>query len=537
MVEYWNPQLIGDIAQRNQANSQVMMHEPCEILETHKIEFGIEIKFEQPRRHILNYRVRVAPSPTGPLHIGTARTTLINYLFKEKYGGRLILRLEDTDPVRSRPEYEQDIIDNLRWLGLDWEEGPDIDGDFGPYRQSERMHMYEPFVRQLIESGHLYPCYCTSEELGAHRRLMQAQGGPLVYSGRCRNLTERERAQLEHEGRKPAWRFQVSETFVEFTDLIHGPQHFDMSLVGDFILVNSDGNVLFLLSNVVDDYTMQLDPVIRGDDHLPNTPRQILIYQALDIPIPQFGHLPLILNPDRTKMSKRQGGTTVQEYREAGFLPEALINYLALLGWTPDETREFFTLDELVSLFDLHSLGQSPSGFDKDRLNWMNGAYIRSLEPGDLAGRLLPFFAKHGLIADPPTNREMMLVHQIAPLVQERLQTLDDVSEWASFFFKDHIEVRPDMFPSNISREDMQRYLQETQYCLEGVEPFVADTISSALNELVSSLHTSKRKLFMTVRVAVSGSIVSPPLYESLEILGRSAVLARLKEAENAFAE
>ena len=476
-------------------------------------------------------RVRVAPSPTGWLHVGTARTTLINYLYARKFDGRLILRLEDTDLARSRPEYEQDIIDNLHWLGLDYDEGPDIGGDLGPYRQSERLGMYEPFVKQLVEDGYLYPCYCTPDELELHRRVVRAQDKPLVYSGRCRNLSKFEKAQLESEGRKPAWRFRVSETIVEFTDLIHGPQRWDMSLVGDFVLVNSKGQVLFLLSNVIDDHTMQLDPVIRGDDHLSNTPRQILIFRALGLPVPQFGHLPLILNPDRTKMSKRQGGTTVREYREEGFLPEALNNYFALLGWTPHETREIFSLDELVDLFDLESLGKSPSCFDKQRLYWMNGEYIRMLEADDLADRFLPFLSRDGLIGDPPTHREKKLVRHFTPLVQERVRTLGEVSESVSFFFEDLIDVKPDMFPKNIPLEDAKRYLAEAQSCLEKTEPFVADRIRMDLDELIAGIGSSKRKFLMSVRVAVTGSSVTPPLYESLEILGRDVVLKRFRSA------
>jgi len=472
-------------------------------------------------------RVRVAPSPTGFLHIGTARTTLVNYLYAKKYGGKLILRLEDTDVERSRPEFERDIIENLHWLGLDWDEGPDIGGDFGPYRQSERRHTYQPFAEQLIQSGHLYPCYCTPEELDAHRQASIAQGKNVIYSGRCRNLTRRERAQFENEGRKPSWRFRVPQTMIEFADLIQGSQKLDMSIVGDFILLDSEKRVLFLLSNVIDDYLMELSPVIRGQDHLSNTPRQILIYQALGVQPPQYGHLPLILNPDRTKMSKRQGGTTVREYKENGFLPEALINYFALLGWTPEDARDIYKLDELIQFFDLKLLGISPSAFDSRRLEWMNGKYIRMSNLDSLAHQLLPFLIKDGLIANPPTDREKDIVRQFTPLIKERLITLGQVSEKVRFFFGEPT-ISLQMFPDNMAVDQIKQYLSVAQAALSAVESFTAKDIETEFLNLITRLNTTKKNFLMTIRVAVTGSRVTPPLFESLEILGRDTIIKRI---------
>jgi glutamyl-tRNA synthetase len=325
----------------------------------------------------------------------------------------------------------------------------------------------------------------------------------------------------------------VPDTVVEFTDLVHGEQVFDMNQVDDFILVDSKANALFLLSNVIDDHTMQLNPVIRGEDHLPNTPRQILIYRALGLPIPEFGHLPLILNPDGTKMSKRSGGTVVQEYRERGFLPEALNNYLALLGWTPAENREIFALDELVELFELERLSDSPSRFDSQKLNWLNNQWIQKLETEDLASRFLPFLSRDGLVGSPPSDREKDLVHQVAPLVQQRVHTLEEVSKWMRPFLEHPSGIRFQMFPDNMSSAEIRQLLAETRRCLTLTEPFDADSIRIDLDQLVTSLGYSKRRLFMCIRIAVTGSRVSPPLYESLEILGRGVVLKRLERAED----
>jgi len=323
-------------------------------------------------------RVRFAPAPTGYLHLGSARAALFNFLFAKGRKGVFILRIEDTDKERSREEYEEDILEGLRWLNLSWDEGPDKGGEFGPYRQSEREDIYKRYAKILLDKEIAYPCYCTEEELRERRREDLKQKKAPKYDGRCRGLSKEERENFEKRGRKPTLRFKVSSQILEVLDLIRSKVVFDTSLIGDFIITRQDGTSSFIFANVLDDALMKVTHVIRGDDHLSNTPRQVLLYQALGLPLPEFAHIPMILAPDRSKLSKRHGAVSVGEYKKKGYLPEALVNYLALLGWSPERsTQEFFSLKELTEQFSLRRVSKSGAIFDFKKLDWMNGCYLR----------------------------------------------------------------------------------------------------------------------------------------------------------------
>src|SRR5215211_1193091 len=342
-------------------------------------------------------RVRIAPSPTGPLHIGTARTALFNYLFARRHGGTYVLRLEDTDVARSSIAYEKDILDGLHWLGLRWDEGPEVAGEaargpYGPYRQMERLPLYAEAADRLRAADMAYPCYCTAEELAAERERLEAAKLPPRYSGRCARLTAEERAAFEADGRKPALRFRVREGVVVIDDIVRGRVEIDVAnLGGDFVIVRADGTPLYHFTVVVDDAAMNISHVIRGEDHLSNTPKHVLLFRALGHELPAFAHLPLILNSDRTKMSKRKSQTAIDDYRAEGFIREALVNYLALLGWSTGSEDEVLSISEIIERFDLKDVNKAGAVFDRERLEWLNGQWIRRLEPDDLEDRLRPF--------------------------------------------------------------------------------------------------------------------------------------------------
>src|SRR3954454_2637130 len=371
-------------------------------------------------------RVRIAPSPTGPLHIGTARTALFNYLFARRTGGKFILRLEDTDAARSSLAFEADILDGLHWLGLAWDEGPDVAGgndrgSFGPYRQMQRLDRYREAADRLLAEDKAYPCYCTAEELEADRRAQEAAREPPRYVGRCGHLTRDERKARETGGRSAAIRFRIEPGIVRFDDLIRGDVEFDAAnLGGDLVIVRADGTPLYHFTVVVDDAAMAISHVIRGEDHLSNTPKHILLFRALGQPEPRFGHLPLILNPDGTKMSKRKSPTAVDDYRAEGFIREGLVNYFALLGWSTGTEEEVLSLDELAARFDLAEVNRGGARFDRDRLEWLNGQWIRRLSTNDLVERLMPFLdraAADGRIDHVPTTEELS---SLLPVIRER---------------------------------------------------------------------------------------------------------------------
>jgi nondiscriminating glutamyl-tRNA synthetase len=491
-------------------------------------------------------RVRIAPSPTGPLHIGTARTALFNYLYARRTGGTFILRMEDTDVARSTVAFEADILENLHWLGIEWGEGPDQAGGddrgpFAPYRQMQRRERYDEAAAGLLARDEAYPCYCTPEELEADRKAQEAAHEAPRYIGRCANLTPEDRAAREAEGRRGAVRFRVPAGKIAWEDLVRGEVEIDTANIGgDFVIVRSDGTPLYHFVVVVDDAAMEMTHIIRGEDHISNTPKHILLFRALGHDVPAFAHLPLILNPDRTKMSKRKSQTAIADYRAQGYLPEAMVNFLGLLGWSTGTEEEIFTLDELAGRFDLEHVHKGGAVFDKDRLEWLNGQWIRKLEPEDLIERLLPFVEADraaGRIDRVPTAEEL---RPLVPIIQERLPTLGAIGELVGFLWLDKVEVDAStLVPKRWDEATTLAGLRAARETVAstGELTFEADELEPPMRSLAESNGWKAGDLFMAIRVAATGRTATPPLFDSLVALGRDRVLARLDAAISTLSE
>ena len=486
-------------------------------------------------------RVRIAPSPTGPLHIGTARTALFNYLYARRTGGTFVLRLEDTDVARSSLAFEADIIEGLHWLGITWDEGPDSAGGedrgpYPPYRQLQRIERHTEAASTLLAKDLAYPCYCTPDELDADRKAQEAAHEAPHYVGRCANLTPEERAAKDAEGRRPATRFRVAPGVVRWNDLVRGDVEIDSAnLGGDFLIVRSDGTPLYHFAVVVDDADMAISHIIRGEDHISNTPKHILLFRALDYAVPEFGHLPLILNTDRTKMSKRKSQTAIADYRGEGFVPEAMVNFLALLGWSTGTEEEILTLDDLAERFDLEHVQKGGAVFDRERLEWMNGQWIRRLEPDDLIERLLPFLEEElraGRIDRLPTAEEL---RPLVPIIQERLPKLGAIGDLVGFLWVDRVQIDPALLvPKRWDRATTVEALRSARSTIDGSTgpvTFEADELEPPMRALAEDRGWKAGDLFMAIRVAVTGRTATPPLFDSLVALGHDKVLSRLDAA------
>jgi glutamyl-tRNA synthetase len=477
-------------------------------------------------------RVRMAPSPTGPLHIGTARTSLYNYLFARHVGGTYVLRIEDTDLARSTADFERDILDNLHWLGITWDEGPqsaggDDIGPFAPYRQSLRFDRYAREADRLLASGAAYHCWCTTEELDAVRREQEARKEAPRYNGRCLTLTGADRATFEAEGRRPAVRFRVPGEIIRFNDLIRGDVEFDNSLLGDFVIVRADGVPLYHFVVVIDDEQMEISHVIRGEDHLSNTPKHIALIRALGYREPVFGHIPLILNPDRSKMSKRKSQTAIADYRAQGYLPEAMVNFLAFLGWSPGTEEEIFSLDELATRFEIGEVHKAGAVFDRGRLDYLNGVYIRALTDADLGARLRP------LVPEAVSHETLA---GLVPLVKERMVRLTDAAELCGFLAEPDDVVASwwtvdELLPKGRDVADVATALAAARETLAGSAEWSADALEAAGRAAAEALGWKAGDFFRPLRLAVTGKPVSPPLFGSMVLLGREHTLARLDAA------
>jgi glutamyl-tRNA synthetase len=481
-------------------------------------------------------RVRFAPSPSGDLHVGNIRTALYDWAFARATGGVFVLRIEDTDATRVKPEYIASAQDTLRWLGLDWDEGPGVGGPFGPYQQSQRLDIYAEWLAKFLADGHAYYCYCTPEELEARRQAARQAGGPSGYDGHCRILTVGQVAAYRAEGRRPVVRFRMPEGSTTFTDLIRGEVTFDHAHVPDFVLARADGAPLYTLAVAVDDVLMKITHVVRGDDLLSSTPRQIAVYHAMgvtDDQVPVFAHLPFVLGPNGQKLSKRNGVVSINWYREQGFLPEAICNYLALLGWSPGENREEFTLAEMAAEFDLARVNKNAAQFDMRKLEAINGDKIRALDPGDFAARITPFLARAELVADPPSAGEAALIAAAAPLIQPRIGKLSEAVGMLAFLFVDGAGFKVD--PAEAARvltPAAVPTLAAAEKALAGLDPWTWPEIKAALEAaLLGELGLKPKAAYAPVRAAVTGRRVSPPLFESMELLGRDRTMARLAQA------
>jgi len=477
-------------------------------------------------------RVRFAPSPTGRPHVGNIRTAMFNWLLARHTGGQFVLRIEDTDVARKVEGAIDAITDGLKWLGLDWDEGPDVGGDYGPYLQSQRLHLYQEAADKLIAQGNAYKCYCSPERLEAMRAAQVKAKQPPGYDRCCRELTEAERAQKEAEGIKPVVRFKVPrEGQTSFHDLIWGDVTFENSTIDDLVLLKSDGYPTYHLANVVDDSAMKITHVIRAEEWISSTPRHILLYQALNLTPPQFVHHPMILGPDRAKLSKRHGAVSILEYRDQGYLPETMFNFLSLIGWSLDDKTEIMSREELVTNFSMDRIGKTGAIFNRDKLDWMNGYYIRSLSPEEFTQRALPFLERD-LPAEITRPLPADYLGRIMPLVQERAKTLAEVAGMIDFFFYDEMTYdRELLIVKRMTPEGAITALETALARLEGLASFDHDALEGALRPLAEELGIKTGQLFGTLRVAVTGRTVAPPLFETMQVLGRERCLARIRAA------
>lgn len=469
-------------------------------------------------------RVRYAPSPTGSPHVGNIRTALFNWLFARNRGGKFILRIEDTDVARRVEGATEDILESLRWLGLDWDEGP--------YFQSQRLHLYQQTVQKLVEKDRAYFCYCSPERLKELRQEQSRRKQPPKYDRRCRNLSEEERKAFKAQGIAPVIRFKTPlEGETRFQDLIRGGVVFQNELLDDFVLLKSDGYPTYHLASVVDDHLTKISHVLRADEWLSSTPRHVLLYRALGWESPLFAHLSMILGPDRSKLSKRHGAISIAEFQEQGYLPEAVLNFLALLGWALDEHTEILSREELVRYFSLEGMGKTAATFDYQKLKWMNGFYLRRLAPEEFLERLLPFLER-----DLPQEAKKSLtreyVAQIAPLIQERIKLLGEAADYTEFFFQDELSYDASLLLSRGLRAEVA--LQALRVSLERLETlrdFTASSLEGLLRPLASELGLKTGELFGLLRVAVTGRTAAPPLFQTMAVLGKERCLKRIKTA------
>ena len=474
-------------------------------------------------------RVRFAPSPTGPFHIGGARSALFNWLLARRYGGKLILRIEDTDLERSSRESEENIKAALRWLGIDWDEGIDVGGEHGPYRQTERLPIYAEYTAKLLESGKAYRCYCTDVELEAERQELMAKGLMPQYMGKCRNLSAAEEQKLIAEGRRPTIRFRVPENqMISFHDAVRDTVSFDSNGIGDYVIVKSDGLPVYNYAVVLDDALMQITHVIRAEEHLSNTPRQILIYEALGLPLPEFGHISLILGKDRSKMSKRHGATSVEQYKALGYLPEAVVNFLALLGWSPPGEQEIFTSAELIELFSLDHVAKNPAVFDIDKLNWINSHYLKKLDLDTLTEMALPHLKATGLISEELNAERLEWVKQVVGAVRDYVSFAAQIPEHAAVFFHDDVTMENDETAQILKDPDVVRVMDEFLAKLSAMENITGEQVQATLKAIGKELKLGGKKVFMPVRVALTGQMHGPELASLIPLLGIGRTMARI---------
>ncbi|MFH1389513.1 MAG: glutamate--tRNA ligase [Candidatus Margulisiibacteriota bacterium] len=470
-------------------------------------------------------RVRFAPSPTGALHIGGARTALFNWLFARHLKGKFILRIEDTDRERSTLESNKAIFDGLEWLGLDWDEGPKVGGSFGPYFQTERVEPHRQHVQKLIDEGKAYYCFCTAEELAQKRKESEARKEAPRYDGSCRKRSEAEIKEKLASGCPKIVRFllpPVGNTVVN--DLIRGPVTFQNEVLDDFVILKSDGFPTYNFACVIDDHLMEITHVIRGDDHLSNTPRQILIYQAFGWSLPQFAHIPMILGKDKARLSKRHGATSVIEYDKIGYLPEAMINYIARLGWGHGDD-EIFSRQELIEKFSLEGVGKNPAVFDMDKLNWLNGQYIRKILPERL------FDLCESLLINAYGNHDLGYLQKVVQLFHDRLVLIPDIVALSAYFFKDDFEYDPKAVAKHFKTDQARPILTALKEKLGALEPFAKADIETVFKGIAAEMNVKLGVVIHPCRLALSGRSETPPMYDVVELLGKEKVIARLEKA------
>ena len=478
-------------------------------------------------------RVRFAPSPTGALHIGGARTAIYNWAFARHAGGVFVLRIDDTDAERSTEENTGQILRSLRWLGLDWDEGPEAGGDHGPYFQTQRADRHSVALELMKANGSAYPCFCTAEDLEAKRAAARAGDGSAGYDRTCRGIDPATARARCDAGEPHVWRLAVpaERGDIVVDDAVRGETVFPASAMDDFVLVRSDGTPTYNFATVVDDADMDITHVIRGDDHLSNTPKQILVFEALGHPAPRFAHLSMIWGADGKKLSKRHGATSVEAFRDEGVLPEALLNYLALLGWSLDGETTIVSAETLVQHFSLERISKNPAIFDLEKLDWMNGVYIRDMAPRVLAERMLPWLADAGLTTADDFESRPSWYEELAPLVSERVKRMSEIAPAVGYLFADEVTIDPIAAAKVLADEAAAPVLDAAAATLASLVDWTPGAIEEALRALPESLGVKPKILFQVVRVAVTGSLVSLPLFESLGLLGKDVSVRRLQAA------
>src|SRR5262245_7923188 len=477
-------------------------------------------------------RCRFAQSPTGYLHIGGARTALFNWLFARRQGGVFVLRIEDTDAERSSPEMVEGILDGLRWLGLDWDEGPKVGGPFAPYFQSERLDRHRAIAEQLVQSGHAYYCYCTPEELNAKRDAAEAAGGAWKYDRTCRKLTPSQISANESARRPRVVRFLVPDGATRFQDLLHGPIEFDGANIEDFVILRSDAQPTYHLSVVSDDVEMRITHVVRGDDHISNTPKQVLLYEAIGAPLPAFAHVPLILGPDKKRLSKRHGATSVMEYARQGYLPEAMSNFLALLGWSPGSgDRELFTQKELAEVFDLSGISGGSAVFNSEKLDWFNQQYLVTLAPEELTARIRPLLEAAGLWDAAFLREKHGWFFSVLELLNPRAKRLDDFVTLSQYFFSEDLVYDEAAVAKHVKADGMVHHLHAVDSALRSLDAFDPASLETAIRAVAEARGVKAGTLIQAIRVAVSGRTATPGLFEVLSLLGRDRVHERISRS------
>jgi glutamyl-tRNA synthetase len=482
-------------------------------------------------------RVRFAPSPTGHLHVGGARTALFNWLFARNQGGKFILRIEDTDMERSTEESYRNVVDAMKWLGLDWDEGPGVGGEYGPYHQSERRHLYREWADRLLAEGKAYTCFCSQQDLTAMREDLKKQGKDIKYDRRCRELSTGDVEKRKATGESHVIRFKTplgGQTVVE--DTVKGHITFENPTLDDFVIIKSNGYPTYNFACVVDDALMKMTHVIRGDDHLSNTPKQILVYQAFDVDLPKFAHVPMIMGPDRARLSKRHGATSVGQFRDDGYVPEAMVNYLALLGWAYDDTTTLFEVKDLISKFSLDRVSSTPAVFDYAKLQWINGEHMKKRSVEDRVALVLPHLEKAGLVSAPLDDARRTYVAKVVEVVGERLKLAGQIVELAAFFFTDEVDYDSAAAEKFLKRHYIGPAFRLLEDRFAQLDEFTAAAIEPVMRGLVSDMGLKTGDLFQPVRVALTGSRHSPDLLQLMEVLGEEQVVKRLQHARHTFA-
>lgn len=482
-------------------------------------------------------KVRFAPSPTGPLHIGGSRTALFNYLFAKKNKGKFILRIEDTDIHRSEQKWTDEIIEELKWLGIQWDEGPDIDGKFGPYKQSQRLDIYEKYLKQLLEEKKAYYCFCTEEELENRRQEQMSRGLAPKYDGKCVKLTKEQTEKNLAEGKSSVIRFKVADKKIKFKDLIRGDVEFDASLLGDVVIAKNLKTPLYHFAVIVDDFLMQISHVIRGEEHLPNTPRQILMQEALGFTRPIYGHLPLLLNLDRSKLSKRQGDVALADYHRQGYLPEAIVNFMVLLGWNPGTEKEFFSLTQLIKEFSIEKVQKAGAIFNIQRLDFLNGLYIREKSIEKLTELCMPYLKASGLLVQGQVSQDKL--QKIVDVSRTRMKKLSEISLLCDFFFTDKLVYGKDLLKwQKMSDQEIKNSLLYAEKILSDVKKWELKEIEQGLIDGAGKFNAennysenNKGFLLWPLRAALSGKQSSPSPFEIAYILGKENTLKRIEEA------